>query len=135
MRILRAAIFFCIACASVLAQAGYSGTGTVQSIAESEESSKTGNVVGAVGGALVGGWLGSNIGGGSGKTIATAVGAVGGAFAGKSVGGKMSKANVWYVTVRFEDGIDRKIRVAQAPAYRPGDRVRVSNDVIEKIAR
>ena len=120
---------------SAIAQSGHSGVGTVQSVAESEESSTTGNVVGAIGGALVGGWLGSNIGGGSGKTIATGVGAVGGAIGGKSVGGKMSKATVWYVTVRFEDGIDRRIRTTQQPAYRPGDRVRVSDGVIERIAR
>ena len=114
---------------------GYSGLGTVQAINEEQESSTTGNVVGAIGGALLGGWLGSNIGGGTGRTIATGVGAVGGAMAGKSVGGNMSKAIVWYVTVRFDDGIDRRIRVTQAPSYRPGDRVRVSNEVIEKIAR
>ena len=114
---------------------GYSGVGTVQSINEAQESSTTGNVVGAIGGALLGGWLGSNIGGGTGRTIATGVGAVGGAMAGKSVGGNMSKATVWYVTVRFDDGIDRRIRATQTPSYRPGDRVRVSNDVIEKITR
>ena len=135
MRILCVALLFCIVSGSALAQSSYSGTGIVQAIAESEESSKTGNVVGAIGGALLGGWLGSNIGGGTGKTIATGVGAVGGALAGTSVGGKMSKANVWYVTVRFEDGIDRRIRVTQAPAYRTGDRVQVSNGVIQKIAR
>lgn len=128
-------LMLCMVPAFALAQSGYSGVGTVQSIAESEESSTTGNVVGAIGGALLGGWLGSNIGGGTGKTIATGVGAVGGALAGKSVGGKMSKATVWYVTVRFDDGIDRQLRVTDRPTYRPGDRVRVSNTVIEKIAR
>jgi len=128
-------LMLCTVSTGALAQTSYSGVGTVQSIAESEESSTTGNVVGAIGGALLGGWLGSNIGGGSGKTIATGVGAVGGAMAGKSVGGKMSKATVWYVTVRFDDGIDRRIRVAEPPSYRPGDRVRVSNNVIQKIAR
>ena len=128
-------LFVILALAPVAAWSqSYSGVGTVQSISEAEESSTTGNVVGAIGGALIGGWLGSNIGGGTGKTIATGVGAVGGALAGKSVGGKMSKATVWYVTVRFEDGIDRRIRVEQSPAYRPGDRVRVSNNVIERIA-
>ncbi|RPI44087.1 MAG: glycine zipper 2TM domain-containing protein, partial [Betaproteobacteria bacterium] len=95
-----------------------SGVGTVQSITESQEGSTTGNVVGAVGGAVLGGWLGSNIGGGTGRTIATGVGAVGGALAGKSVGNKMSQTTVWYVTVRFDDGIDRRIRVVQAPTYR-----------------
>ena len=113
----------------------YSGVGTVQSIQEAQESSKTGNVVGALGGALVGGWLGSNIGGGTGRTIATGVGAVGGAFVGKSVGGNMSQHTVWYVTVRFDDGIDRRIRVEQVPSYRPGDRVRVSDNFIERITR
>ena len=106
----------------------------MQSIAEKEEGTTTGNVVGALGGALVGGWLGSNIGGGSGKTIATAVGAVGGAVGGKHVGNKMSKAASWDVTVRFDDGIDRSIRVTERPNYRPGDRVRVSNNAIERIS-
>jgi outer membrane lipoprotein SlyB len=113
----------------------YSGVGTVQSIRESHEGSTTGNVVGAVGGALLGGWLGSNIGGGTGRTIATGVGAVGGAMAGRSAGNKMSSATVWYVTVRFDDGIDREIRVDQSPSYRPGDRVRVSDNVIQRITR
>ncbi len=113
----------------------YSGVGTVVSIAEQQESSTTGNVVGAIGGALLGGWLGSSIGGGTGKTIATGVGAIGGAMAGKSVGGKMSNATVWYVTVRFDDGIDRRVRVTQVPEYRPKDRVRVSENVITKISR
>jgi len=111
-----------------------SGTGTVQSISETQESSKTGNVVGAIGGAVLGGWLGSNIGGGSGKTIATAVGAVGGAVGGKAVGSKASTHTVWYVTVRFEDGVDRRVRVEQRPSYRPGDRVRVSDNAVERIS-
>ena len=127
-------VFLCAFSTGAVAQ-GYSGVGTVQSIAENVESSQTGNVVGAIGGAVFGGWLGSNIGGGTGKTIATTVGAIGGAVAGKSVGGKMSQATAWYVTVRFDDGIDRSIRVTETPAYRPGDRVRVSNNVIQKIAR
>jgi outer membrane lipoprotein SlyB len=126
-------LFFCAATPASAQQTGISGVGTVQSISEKAEGTKTGNVVGAVGGALVGGWLGSNIGGGSGKTIATAVGAVGGAVGGKHVGNKMSRTVSWDVTVRFDDGIDRTIRVAQQPSYRPGDRVRVSNNVIQRI--
>ena len=127
-------LLLCGLSAAVWSQS-YSGVGTVQSIQEAQESSTTGNVVGALGGALLGGWLGSNIGGGTGRTIATGVGAVGGALAGKSVGGNMSQQTVWYVTVRFDDGIDRRVRVEQAPSYRPGDRVRVSDNVIERIAR
>ena len=59
--------------------AGVSGTGIVQSIAESTEANQTTQVVGAIGGAVLGGWLGSNIGGGAGQTIATAAGSVAGA--------------------------------------------------------
>jgi outer membrane lipoprotein SlyB len=127
-------VFLLLAVGSSWGQS-YSGLGVVRSIAEQQESSTTGNVVGAIGGALLGGWLGSGIGGGTGKSIATGVGAVGGAMAGKSVGGKMSQATVWYVTVRFDDGIDRRLRVVQAPDYRPGDRVRISDNVIQKIGR
>jgi len=125
----------CMLSVSVLAQALYSGLGVVRSITESQQGSTTGNVVGAVGGALLGGFLGSKIGGGSGKTIATGVGAVGGALAGKSVGEKATTATVWDVTVRFDDGIDRQIRVTQPPTYRPGDRVRVSENVIQKYSK
>ena len=127
-------IFLFLAAAGAWGQS-YSGVRTVGSIAEQQDSSTAGNVVGALGSALVGGWLGSNVGGGTGKTIATGVGAIGGAMAGKSVGEKMLQGAVWYVTVRFDDGLDRRIRVEQAPSYRPGDRVRISDKVIPKLTR
>jgi outer membrane lipoprotein SlyB len=110
--------------------AGVSGTGVVQSISESAESSQTGSVVGAIGGAVLGGWLGSNIGGGAGQTIATAAGSVAGGMAGSAVGGQADVRTVWDVRVRFEDGIDRTVRVYARPTFRPGDRVAVSNGVI-----
>jgi outer membrane lipoprotein SlyB len=127
-----AAALVLAACASG-PQASFSGTGTVQSIAEIQQPSQTGSVVGAVGGALVGGLLGSTIGGGTGQTIATVVGSVGGSVAGGAVGSKAATDTFWDVTVRFEDGIDRAVRTKQRPTFRNGDRVRVSGDVIEKI--
>ncbi|MCX7891721.1 MAG: glycine zipper 2TM domain-containing protein [Burkholderiales bacterium] len=114
-------------------QANITGNGTVVAIHEVQQASTGGQVVGALGGALLGGWLGSNIGGGTGQTIATTVGAVGGAAAGSAVASNVAKTTVWDVTVRFEDGIDRTVRTEQAPAFRPGDRVRVSGSVIQKI--
>jgi outer membrane lipoprotein SlyB len=106
------------------------GNGVVQSIAEAQQADQTSQVVGAVGGAVLGGLLGSTIGGGTGQTIATTVGAVGGGMAGSAVASKGSQTTVWDVVVRFEDGIDRTIRVSERPAYRPGDRVTVSNGII-----
>ena len=117
-------------CASVPPGAGVAGNGVVQSIAESTQGSTTGNVVGAVGGAVLGGWLGSGIGGGTGQTIATTVGAVGGGMAGSAIGSKATESLVWDVVVRFEDGVDRTIRVTERPTYRPGERVSVSNGII-----
>jgi outer membrane lipoprotein SlyB len=109
------------------------GSGVVISISESKEASATANAVGAIGGAVLGGWLGSNIGGGTGQTIATGVGAVGGTMAGRAVAGNVAAELVWRVVVRFEDGIDRVITTRQRPDFRSGDRVRVSGDQITRL--
>jgi outer membrane lipoprotein SlyB len=117
-------------CANVPPGAGVAGNGVVQTIAEVTEGSTAGSVAGAVGGAVLGGWLGSKIGGGTGQTVATVAGGVGGSIAGSAIGSKASTTSVWDVVVRFEDGIDRTIRVTEKPTYRPGDRVSVSNGII-----
>ena len=125
-----AALLLLNGCASVPPGAGLVGNGVVQSIAEARTTDTTANVIGAVGGAVLGSWLGSGIGGGTGQTVATVAGGLGGAMAGSAVAGKVSSDTVWDVVVRFEDGIDRSIRVTQPPTYRPGDRVTVSNGII-----
>jgi outer membrane lipoprotein SlyB len=117
-------------CASAPPGAGVAGTGVVQSITEGTEGSQAGNVIGAIGGAVLGGWLGSNIGGGAGQTIATAAGSVAGGMAGSAVGTQANVKAFWDVVVRFDDGIDRPIRIYTRPAVRPGERVAVSNGVI-----
>ena len=117
-------------CAAPQPNAGITGTGVVQSIAEAREGDATKATVGAIGGALVGGWLGSQVGGGTGQTIATAAGATAGAAVGGSAAGNASATLVWQVAVRFEDGIDRMIVVRERPNYRPGDRVTVFNGAI-----
>jgi outer membrane lipoprotein SlyB len=117
------------ACASAPG-AGVAGTGVVQSISEGTEASQTGSIVGAIGGAVLGGWLGSNVGGGVGQTVATAAGSVAGGMAGSAIGSQADVRTVWDVRVRFEDGIDRTVRVYARPAFRPGDKVAVSNGVI-----
>ena len=115
------------ACASAPPGAGVVGTGTVNAISEIREASQGGGVAGSVGGAVVGGMVGSLFGGGTGRTIATGVGAAVGGGVGAQAGSQMAAVTAWDVSVRFEDGIDRVIRVYQIPSVRPGMKVRVEN--------
>jgi len=56
---------------------------------------------GAVIGAVAGGLLGNQVGGGTGKTVATVAGVAGGAYAGK----KIAEGNKEYkITIRMRDG-------------------------------
>ena len=120
-----------VGCASTPPGAGIVGSGVVQSITEGTETDQTANVIGAIGGAALGAWLGSNIGGGTGQTIATAAGGVAGGMAGSSVAGNAAGAKLfWDVRVRFEDGVDRVVRVYDRPAFKPGDRVSVANGMV-----
>jgi outer membrane lipoprotein SlyB len=118
------------ACAAAPPGAQLSGTGVVNAIAETREASRSAGIAGSIGGALVGAGLGSLVGGGTGRTIATGVGAVVGGSAGGAAAGQAEAATVWDVSIRFDDGIDRVVRVDQLPTVRPGARVRVVNGSI-----
>jgi outer membrane lipoprotein SlyB len=124
---------FLAACASAPPGAGVVGTGTVNGIAEIREASQGGGLAGSVGGAVVGGMIGSLFGGGTGRTIATGVGAAVGSGAGAQAGAQMGAVTAWDVSVRFEDGIDRVIRVYQTPSVRPGMKVRVDNGTVRPL--
>jgi outer membrane lipoprotein SlyB len=99
-------------------------TGTVESI----QTHTVQNVPNAVG--VIGGGLGSLIGGGTGKTVATVVGAVGGGFVGNELASK-DQTLVWVVGVRYDDGTYATIQQTSAPGLRIGDRVRVTSTGIE----
>jgi outer membrane lipoprotein SlyB len=122
--------FVLAACASPPPGANVTGTGTVNGISEIRQASSGGGLAGSVGGAVVGGAIGSLFGGGSGQAIATGVGAAVGAGAGGQAGAAAGAVTAWDVSVRFDDGIDRVIRVFQQPALRPGVRVRVQSGTI-----
>jgi outer membrane lipoprotein SlyB len=109
---------------------GYSGTGVVQSIHESQQASQTGQIIGAIGGAVIGAFAGSAIGSGTGQTIASAAGSVAGGMAGSAVGGSAGTKTVYDVQIQFEDGITRTIRTETLPAFRPGARVQVEGNTI-----
>jgi len=134
-----------IAAAMVLAAVGLAGcgpqptyqvvqtpaarVGTVESVQEIVEPTQPSGA-GLVLGALAGGGLGSLIGSGSGRTVATVVGAVGGGYVGNQV--EKSRTNVVYqIGVKYDDGTWATIRQATPTGLRVGDRVRVTDSGIE----
>lgn len=83
-----------------------------------------GSGLGAAGGAIVGGLLGNQVGGGSGRKIATVAGAVGGAVVGNQVEGNMKSTTSYQVRVRMDDGKVRTIGTSSAN-WQAGDHVKV----------
>ncbi len=89
-----------------------------------------GSGLGAVAGGVVGGLLGNQVGGGSGKKIATVAGAAGGAYAGHQVEKNMKSTTRYDVIVNMNDGSTRTFSYDAPPAYQPGAKVRVVNDTL-----
>ncbi|PWF41921.1 glycine zipper 2TM domain-containing protein [Massilia glaciei] len=92
-----------------------------------------GSGVGAVGGALLGGLLGNQVGGGSGKKVATVAGVVGGAMIGNQVEGNMKATTRYEIRVRLDDGSSRTFNQDAAPAWGDGDRVRIVDGAIRSL--
>lgn len=87
--------------------------------------------VGVVGGAVVGGLLGNQVGGGTGRTLATIAGAVGGGYAGNEVEKRTRSATTYQVRVRMEDGQVRNFPYNSQPNWHQGDRVRVIDGYLQ----
>ncbi len=86
-----------------------------------------GSGLGAVAGGVVGGLLGHQVGGGTGKKIATVAGAAGGAFAGHQVEKNMKSSTRYEVTVKMDDGAVRTFPFDTQPSFQAGSKVRVVN--------
>lgn len=93
------------------------------------ESNALGMIAGGVGGAL----LGNQVGGGSGKKVATVAGAVGGAYAGKKIQENMNATKVWNVEVQYDNGQRRTITFENDPGLQRGDRVQNAGQSIKRI--
>lgn len=91
-----------------------------------------GSGIGVAGGAVVGGLLGHQVGGGSGKQIATVVGAVGGAVAGNEVEKRVKSSKSQEITVRLEDGSSTVITEADPTSWRTGDHVRIVDGALRR---
>ena len=89
--------------------------GKVESVSAVQKKGE-GTGLGVVGGAVVGGLVGSQIGGGSGKNVATVLGVVGGGVAGNEVEKRARATTVYQVRVRMDDGTLRTVTQDSAPA-------------------
>lgn len=103
--------------------------GVIESIMEVKKPGE-GTGLGAVAGGVLGGLLGNQVGGGKGRTAMAVLGAAGGAYAGHQVE-KNARSNMEYqITVRFDDGTTQRFTEANPPAWRQGDRVKVSDGIL-----
>ena len=84
-----------------------------------------GGAVGMIGGAVVGGLLGHQIGGGTGKTLATVGGAAAGAYAGNEVQKSANSKTVWVTKVKLKDGSLRNFEQSAKPVWKAGQLVHV----------
>jgi len=102
-------------------------------IEEVREVEKAGQAsgAGAVGGAVVGGVIGHQMGGGRGKDVATVLGVIGGGLAGNAIEKNAKKTVEYQIVVRYEDGTKGLFTQATPPSWRPGDKVKVINGVIQ----
>jgi outer membrane lipoprotein SlyB len=98
--------------------------GVVQSI-DKVRVDGSASALGTVGGAIVGGILGSQVGGGNGKTIATVGGAVAGGVVGRELEKRQGTRDVWHVNVRMSNGTTRTISLDVEPQLRVGEAVSV----------
>jgi uncharacterized protein YcfJ len=87
----------------------------------SEERKGKASGLGAVGGAVLGGLLGNQVGGGTGKKIATVGGAVGGAMVGNELEKNRNAHKVWITTVQHKDGSSQVVESSSDPQLKVGD--------------
>ncbi|MCV2368025.1 glycine zipper 2TM domain-containing protein [Roseateles oligotrophus] len=98
----------------------------------SEQREGKASGIGVVGGALLGGLLGHQVGGGTGKKLATVAGAAAGGFAGNQVEKSHGAHQVWTVRVSYPDGGKRSFEFDHQPEFRVNAVVRVHNGSLER---
>ncbi|MES2317699.1 MAG: glycine zipper 2TM domain-containing protein [Pseudomonadota bacterium] len=91
------------------------------------------NALGVIAGGAAGALLGHQVGGGSGKTVATVAGAVGGAYAGKKIQERANASKVWTVEVEYDNGRRGSFSFDRDPGLQRGDRVKNAGQSIMRI--
>ncbi len=94
------------------------------------EKAGEGGTVGLVAGGLAGALLGRQVGGGTGRDLATIAGAAGGAYAGKQIEGKVKSQKIWTVSVQYASGNRGNFEFDHDPGLMVGDSVKNSGNTI-----
>jgi outer membrane lipoprotein SlyB len=97
--------------------------GKVTAITTVEKAGDSGPL-GVIAGGAAGAILGHQVGGGTGKDLATIAGALGGAYAGKKIEGMVKTQTVWTVSVQYADGRKANFEFQQDPGMKVGDSVK-----------
>ena len=105
--------------------------GIVQEVKQKEKKTKT-SKAGMVGGAVVGGVLGNQIGGGSGKTLATIGGAAAGGYVGEKMEQKHNAKTVWVTKVKMQDGTIKSFEQEAKPFWTKGTVVKADGKTLAK---
>jgi len=105
--------------------------GTVQHVTQVKRRGR-GGAAGVVGGAVVGGLLGNQIGGGTGKTLATVGGAVAGGYVGNEVQKNVTSKTVWVTRVKMKDGSIRTFEQEARPTWKSGAVVKATDHTLHK---
>jgi len=87
--------------------------------------------LGTVAGGVVGGILGNQVGGGTGKTVATVGGAAAGAYVGHQLEkGKTGTGNAYKFTIYMNDGSYQTLTRSTSGNFKVGDKVRIENGAL-----
>lgn len=89
--------------------------------------------LGPIAGGVAGAVLGHQVGGGSGKKIATVLGALGGALAGRHIEQQARGEKRWETVVRLEDGSQRTVQSTLQPFWHAGERVRFVDGTLQPV--
>ncbi|PRY66476.1 outer membrane lipoprotein SlyB [Vreelandella songnenensis] len=110
------------------AQTGQSvAYGTIVAIrpVQIQADSRAGGLLGTGGGAVIGGLLGSQVGGGTGRQLATVAGALGGSVAGSAAEERANRVSALEMEIRRDDGSDVVVVQRADHQYQAGQRVRL----------
>ncbi|MBB3229352.1 MULTISPECIES: glycine zipper 2TM domain-containing protein [Halomonas] len=101
------------------------GTITALRRVQIQADSRAGGLLGGGGGAVIGGLLGNQVGGGSGRQLATVAGALGGAVAGSKIEESTNRIPAWEIEVRQDNGQSVVVVQKADQAFQVGQRVRL----------
>ena len=106
--------------------------GKVTAVTMSERKGES-NALGMIAGGAAGALLGNQVGGGSGRKVATVAGAIGGAYAGKKIQENANASTEWTVEVQYDNGQRGTFRFDRDPGVQRGDRVKNAGQSITRI--